>query len=253
VADPEDSDVESGDGSDDEVYDEDDDDDGGSFTDVGVLASTAGSDVGDPSLSRKTSAAPVNGAPQINGSVSKTAEVAQTLVASATGAPDFPGTQCHAPTDCSDTAEHYDRPLTDTTIPAPLGKVYSLMFGPASGAFMRKWLVEDQKSRELNYTDDKIGLDNDHKTMTFDYIKPLNAPVGPRQTKCITTYNLTAFDLDKAVSVDCSTQTPDVPSGSVFTTKTRYCLMWGPDNSTRMIASCTIEWTGKSWLKGMHT
>jgi hypothetical protein len=27
--------------------------------------------------------------------------------------------------------------------------------------------------------------------------------------------------------------------------------MWGPGNSTRIIANCTIEWTGKSWLKGM--
>ena len=84
----------------------------------------------------------------------------------------------------------------------------------------------------------------------LDYIKPLNAPVGPRQTRCITTCTLVDFDLEKAVSVDCSTQTPDVPSGSVFTTKTRYCLMWGPANSTRLIANCTVEWTGKSWLKG---
>ncbi|KAK3082437.1 hypothetical protein LTR53_020371, partial [Teratosphaeriaceae sp. CCFEE 6253] len=102
---------------------------------------------------------------------------------------------------------------------------------------MRKWLVEDQKSRELNLVDDKFGLDNEHKSMTFDYIKPLNAPVGPRQTKCITTNTLVAFDLEKAVTIDCSTQTPDVPSGSVFTTKTRYCMMWGPGNSTRLIVT----------------
>lgn len=116
---------------------------------------------------------------------------------------------------------------------------------------MKKWLVDEQRSRELDFNDDKIGLDNDHKSFTFSYIKPLNAPVGPKQTKCITTNTLEAFDLEKAVTVNCSTQTPDVPSGSVFTTKTKYCLMWGPGNSTRVIANCTIEWTGKSWLKGM--
>jgi hypothetical protein len=137
-------------------------------------------------------------------------------------------------------------------IPAPLGKVYSLMWGPASGTFMKKWLVDDQKSRELSFEPEKGGLDDTHRTFTYSYIKPLNAPVGPRQTKCIVTATVENFDLEKGVSVNCSTATPDVPSGGVFTTKTRYCMMWGPNNSTRLIANCTVEWTGKSWLKGMY-
>jgi hypothetical protein len=242
----------SDDGSEDEVYDEDDDDDDfGSYTEPDASRSIAGSDVGEPMLSRKTSAQPLASAAQLNGNVSRSLDPAE---AAAVGVPpggDFPGPHAHAPTECTDTAEHYDRPLTDTTIPAPLGKVYSLMFGAGSGAFMKKWLVDEQKSRELDLNDDKTGLDNDHKSFTFSYIKPLNGPVGPKQTKCITTNTLEAYDLEKAITVNCSTQTPDVPSGSVFTTKTKYCLMWGPGNSTRMIANCTIEWTGKSWLKGM--
>ncbi|KAF2215242.1 hypothetical protein CERZMDRAFT_120214 [Cercospora zeae-maydis SCOH1-5] len=239
-------------GSDDEVYDEDaddDEDDVGSFTDGGMIASDVGSNVGDHTLSRKTSAIPVATAPQSNGTAPRGLETADTVVTGAAVSSEFPGAPTHEPTECSDSAEHYDKSLIDTTIPAPLGQVYSLMFGPASGAFMKKWLVEDQKSRELNYADDKTGLDNDHKTFTFDYIKPLYNPVGPKQTKCTTTNYLRAFDLDKAVSVECSTVTPDVPSGSSFTTKTRYCLMWGPNNSTRMLASFTLEWTAKSWLK----
>ncbi|KXT00157.1 hypothetical protein AC578_3298 [Pseudocercospora eumusae] len=249
VAEPEEMDDGTEDGSEDEVYDEDADDDAGSFTDGGMVASDAGSNVGDLSLSRKTSAAPMSIAPLPNGNASKGLENADAVVTGAATSSEFPGSATHEPTECTDTAEHYDRPLTDTTIPAPLGQVYSMMFGPASGAFMKKWLVEDQKSRDLNLTDDKTGLDNEHKTFTFDYIKPLNAPVGPKQTKCITTNTLRAFDLEKAVTVDCSTATPDVPSGGSFTTKTRYCLMWGPNSSTRIIATCTIEWTAKSWLK----
>lgn len=238
-------------GSEDEVYDEDDeDDDMGSFTDAGN-GSIAGSDNGDLSLSRKNSGAPINGTPQANGNaLAKSPEGTEGVASGSAAGSDFPGPAAHPPTECSDGAEHYDRPLTDTTIPAPLGKVYSLMWGPASSAFMRKWLVDDQKSRELEYPDDKFGLDNEHKTVTFSYIKPLNAPVGPKQTKCITSNTLETFDLEHAVTVRCSTQTPDVPSGGIFTTKTLYCLMWGPNNSTRIIASCTIEWTGKSWLKG---
>lgn len=241
----------SGSGSDDEVYDEDDEDDAGSNGDVAAARSIAGSDVVEPrpTLSRQPSATPViAAAPQMNGVAPKISEGAEAAVAGLAAGADHPGPTTHEPTQCSDTAEHYDRPLIDTTIPAPLGKIYSLVFGPASTSFMRKWHVEEQKSRELNLAD--TPLDNEHKTLTFDYIKPLGGAVGPKQTKCITTYNLLAFDLEKAVTVDCSTQTPDVPSGNVFATKTRYCLMWGPGNSTRIIANCTIEWTGKSWLKG---
>lgn len=245
------SEDESDEGSEDDVYDEDeDDDDFGSYTEPDAGRSMAGSDVGDPMLSRKTSAQPLAGPASLGGNISRTLDVPEAMAAGAAPLGDFPGPPAHAPTECTDTAEHYDRPLTDTTIPAPLGKVYSMMFGPASGAFMKKWLVDDQKSRELDLHDDKIGLDNDHKSLTFSYIKPLSATVGPKQTKCITTNTLEAFDLEKAVTVNCSTLTPDVPSGSVFTTKTKYCLMWGPGNSTRIIANCTIEWTGKSWLRG---
>ncbi|KJX98146.1 gram domain-containing protein [Zymoseptoria brevis] len=255
VADPDHSDGETDEeGSEDDVYDEDEDDDALSFTDDGMEASTIVSDVGDLPLSRKPSTTPIGAATTVGGSAPKAApkaaEPAEGAATSPTKGSDFPGPVTHAPTQCSESAEHYDRPLTDTIILAPLGKVYSLMFGSASGAFMRKWLVDDQQSRELNYVDDKTGLDNEHTSFTFDYIKPLSNPIGPRQTKCITTNTVKAFDLEKAVSIDCSTQTPDVPSGNVFTTKTRYCLMWGPSNSTRIIASCTIEWTGKSWIKG---
>lgn len=233
--------------SDDEVYDEDaDEDDGiGSFTEPGE-GSVAGSDMvevqGD---TRKVSGVV---AQAMGGS-----EVVEAAKATTNGAPtgqDFPGLATHVPTECGDNDQHYDKLLIDTTIPAPLGKVYSLMFGPASGVFMRKWLIEDQKSSDLQMEDDKKGLGEDKKSFNFSYIKPLSAPVGPRQTKCNIAMTLEQFDLEKAVCVLCSTGTPDVPSGNIFLTKTRYCLMWGPGNSTRLIMTFTVEWSGKSWLRG---
>jgi hypothetical protein len=257
VAEPEGSEGASETGSEDEVYDEDADDDDRSFDDAGLAPSIVGSDSGDPTLSRKPSGTPLAPAAQTNGVAAKATgttakglEAADAVVTGAAVSTDFPGPPGHEPTQCTDSVEHYSNLLIDTVIPAPLGKVYSMTFGPASGAFMTKWLVEDQKSRELNLTDDKIGLDNEHKTMTFDYIKPLSGSIGPKQTKCITTNTLIAYDLERAVSVDCSTQTPDVPSGNVFTTKTRYCLMWGSANSTRFLSTSAVEWSGKSWLKG---
>lgn len=234
----------------DDVYDEDEDhDDMGSFYEAG--GSIAGSEVGDQAVSRKTSAVPVTAGTSTTNAPSKGAEVIESAGPGAAAASDFPGPATHAPTECGDEGSHYDRPLTDTTIPAPLGKVYSMMWGPASGTFMKKWLVDDQKSRELSFENEKGGMDDSNKSFTYSYIKPLNAPVGPKQTKCIVTCTMETFDLERTVTVNCSTATPDVPSGSIFTTKTRYCMMWGANNSTRLIATCTVEWTGKSWLKGM--
>ncbi|KAK4938569.1 hypothetical protein LTR10_021000 [Elasticomyces elasticus] len=165
-------------------------------------------------------------------------------------AKDFPGPATHAPTECNDGATHYDKICKDEVIPAPLGKIYSLLYGPESGLFVRKFLVDESKCLDLVFEDDKKGLNNDIKSRQYTYIKPLGGSIGPKQTKCITTETLDFFDLEKAVTVSCATQTPDVPSGNAFSVKTRYCLTWAPGNATRFQMNCTIEWSAKSWLKG---
>ncbi|KAF9691584.1 hypothetical protein EKO04_010281 [Ascochyta lentis] len=237
--------------SDDEVYDEDaDEDDGiGSFTEAGegsVAGSDVGSVAGEAPAARKVSGAVA----QAVGGGGQTVETAKAATGGAAATNDFPGSATHGPTECADNDKHYDKLLIDTTIPAPLGKVYSLMFGPAADGFMRKWLVEDQKSTDLQMEHDKDGLGEKKTSFNYSYIKPLSAPVGPRQTKCNIEMTLEQYDLERAVSVNCSTQTPDVPSGNIFLTKTRYCMMWGPGNSTRLIMTFTVEWSGKSWLRG---
>ena len=253
---------ESGDGSegsedDEEVYDEDDEDDegAGSFVEETVNGSMAGSEPPEPqqkSVARKASAVGV-AAGQAAGSVPTPSEAksAEKAGAAAAAATDFPGPQTHAPTECIDTAQHYSNILKDEVIPAPLGKIYSMLFGPTSGGFVTRFLLDEVKAMELQLEDDKKGLSGEVKSRTYSYIKPLSGPIGPKKTKCITTEVLDSIDLERSVSVTVTTQTPDVPSGSVFSTKTRYCIMWGPDNGTRLIMSCMIEWTGKSWLKGM--
>ena len=246
--------IASGDGSDqdsdDEVYDEDEEEDGiGSFTEAGE-GSVAGSERESVSGETTTRKASATLAQAVSGGSAKLVDNSEVVASGAPSAQDFPGAATHGPTECGDNDQHYDKLLIDTTIPAPLGKVYSLMFGPASGAFMRKWLIEDQKSTELQLEDDGKGLDENHKSMSFSYTKPLGGGIGPSKTRCLITSTVEQFSLDKAVTVLCSTQTPDVPSGNVFLTKTRYCLMWGPNNSTRLIMTFTVQWSGKSWLKG---
>jgi VAD1 Analog of StAR-related lipid transfer domain/GRAM domain len=256
TAKPAESESESDEGSEDEdeVYDEDEDEEGaGSFVEAG---SFAGSDITDGGASGVRKASGINGGSA--GSVvpyppaAGDGQATEKAVAAASAATvDFAGPSTHAPTECTDSATHYDKMLKDETIPAPLGKIYSMLFGPTSGVFLTKYLVDEQKVTELQYEDDKKGLGDQNKSRSYSYIKPLYGSIGPKQTKCITTENLDAFDLERSVSVTCTTQTPDVPSGNVFSVKTRYCLSWAAGNATRFQMNCTVEWTGKSWLKGI--
>lgn len=224
-----------------EFYDEDDGD-GMSFTQAG--ASAPGSEAGEQVVSRKASANVMANGVQTEGGNK----------ASPASTGDFPGPATHAPTNCTDGDTHYAKILADEIIPAPLGKVYSLMFGPASITWMRDWLTNDQKCLELTYDENaKVPLSLENKVRNYSYIKPLNGAIGPKQTKCISTETLDALDLEKSVSVTVSTVTPDVPSGNVFSTKTRYCLSWSEGNGTRLQVNCAIEWTGKSWLKSKFT
>jgi len=225
---------------DDEIYDEDEDErDSMSFTQA--EGSVAGSDSGEKTFGRK----PLAVASLPNGAPTDKKDDAPSPPDD-----DFPGPATHAATDCSDMDTHYSKIIADEVIPAPLGKVYSLMFGPASITWMKNWLTVDQKCLELTMPEDKKPLGLDNKVRTYSYIKPLNGSIGPKQTKCVCTETLDALDFERSVSVTISTQTPDVPSGNVFSTKTRYCLSWAEGNATRLQMNCAIEWTGKSWLKG---
>lgn len=162
------------------------------------------------------------------------------------------GPATHAPTEFTDPKSRYDRVCKDDIIHAPLGQVFSILFGPSSGPFMSRFLEENQKVLDLQFPDEeKEGLRPETKTTrSYSYIKPLNASVGPKQTKCLLTEQLDFFDLDKAVVVTMSVESPDVPSGNVFVSKTKFVLTWDKNNTTRYFASTGVEWTGKSWFKG---
>jgi len=219
-----------------DFYDEEDVEEGS-----GDEAAEPSSDGGpDKAVARKTSGmTTANGVPA----------VASKDTAPGPGATDFPGPATHAPTECGDAATHYDKVVGDDVIAAPLGKVYSLMFGAESPAFMTKFLTADQKCTELQM-DDKKGLSLENKSRTYNYIKPLYGAIGPKSTKCIVTETVDNLDFEKSANLTMSTQTPDVPNGNVFVVKTKYCLSWAENNSTRIQVNCTIEWSGKSWIKG---
>lgn len=244
-----DSDLESEVSDEDEIYDEDEEDNNADSLYEGGEGSLVGSEPSVPTkgLSRQASGnlATANGTPALNGNgESKNDRLG------AEANIEFPGPHTHPPTEYTDPNGQYEKVIKDDIVPAPLGKLYSLVFGAASGAFISKFLVDNQKAGELQFESQKMGLTNDSRTRQYSYIKPLNGSIGPKQTKCISTEFLDFLDLGKAVLVTLTTQTPDVPSGNVFATKTKYLFTWAPGNQTRFFMTCTIEWTGKSWLKG---
>ncbi|KAL8826084.1 MAG: hypothetical protein Q9191_004015 [Dirinaria sp. TL-2023a] len=203
---------------DDEVYDEDEEAEGSGTMIEAENGEAVHSEVGEPLpkvASRKTSAmgeaiGAAAGAPMPTVSDAKAGEKA-----AAAASVDFPGPATHPPTECTDADTHYDKILKDEIIPAPLGKVYSMVFGPASGGFMTKWLLDEIKVTELQM-EDRRGLSEEVRTRGFSYIKPLYASIGPKTTKCIISETLDFIDLERSISVTSTTQTPDVPSGNVF-------------------------------------
>lgn len=159
------------------------------------------------------------------------------------------GPKEHGRTECKclNSGEHLSQ-ILDETIDGPIGRVMDIAYGKD-----KKWLENFLSDRE-NCTDVNVSdwkEERDSKQMReFNYVKPLNAPVGPKSTKCNITETIEHQDLESYVTITSSTSTPDVPSGGAFSVKMRTCLMWGENNTTRVIMGCNIEWTGKSWLKG---
>ncbi|KAJ5099851.1 hypothetical protein N7532_006852 [Penicillium argentinense] len=235
----------------DEIYDEDEEDENAeSFFEAGPSANASERSLpARIGLSRQASGLSTNGVASGAG-LTASSDAKNGDKSAASKEPDFPGPVTHAPTEYTEPNGQYEKMIKDETIPAPLGKVYSLVFGPASGEFMTKFLVDNQKSGELQFEGTAKGLTNESRIRKYSYIKPLYGSIGPKQTKCISTENLEYLDLEKAVLVTLSTQTPDVPSGNVFAVKTKYLFTWAAGNQTRFLMTCTIEWSGKSWLKG---
>lgn len=228
------------DDSEDDIYDEDDE----SVDMMDASQLTDGSADGDAEriVARKASGgAVVNGA----------SVEAPGKEDAANGAPstDFPGPTSHPPTDCGDAANHFDKITGDDVIPAPMGQVFSLLFGAQSPAWIAKFLADNQKCTELQM-EDMRALGGDNMSRTYSYTKPLPGGIGPKQTRCIINETIENLDFERAVNLVLITQTPDVPSGNVFCVKTRYCLSWAEKDRTRVQVNCGIEWSGKSWIKG---
>lgn len=164
-------------------------------------------------------------------------------------AKNFPGPIEHLPTEAPSLSDgtSYAKALLDEIFEAPVGKLFDLLFGDDT-SFMKDFLTNNQKVLEV-----QVGKFNDKEgqnSRTITYVKPLNGPIGPKQTRCICEDLIELKDFGSAVQVVQSTTSPDVPNGDLFVIKTRFSLMWAARNNTRLVSNCTIEWSKSSWIKG---
>lgn len=154
------------------------------------------------------------------------------------------GPETHEPTKVPPPSAENEKILFADTISAPLGVVANLIYGDDT-----KWYTKflTQRMKNTNLTEVTPMKDKQRK---YEYIKPLNSSVGPKSTKCLCTETVEKWDMNSYVSVVQTTQTPNVPSGNSFLTKSRTILSWAEDNKTKITCSYWIEWSAKSWLKG---
>ncbi|QRV80396.1 membrane protein [Ceratobasidium sp. AG-Ba] len=161
------------------------------------------------------------------------------------------GSSAHRPTQCACSKEgkHYETVVIDTVMPGTPEKIYNLMF--ASG-FVKDFMAGEQKLTDIQISDwhpEQSGSQLLARNMS--YIKPLNGSIGPKSTKCELKDETLHVDFDDYVSTLTTTRTPEVPSGGVFSVKTRTCIMWAGAASSRLVVSTTVEWTGRSFIKSI--
>ncbi|KAM0788113.1 hypothetical protein ACM66B_001280 [Microbotryomycetes sp. NB124-2] len=137
----------------------------------------------------------------------------------------------------------------DTVFPSSPEKIYNLMF---TSGFMKEFWADNQKLTEIELGDWAPQASGSNLLgRSVSYIKPLTAPIGPKQTKCVITDENAHVDFDDYVCVITTTRTPDVPSGTAFAVKTRTSMTWARNNSCRVRVTTGVEWSKSSFIKGI--
>ncbi|GLB43560.1 putative protein with domain of unknown function (DUF4782) [Lyophyllum shimeji] len=150
---------------------------------------------------------------------------------------------------CGKEGKHLAETALDTVLPGTPDRIHNLIF--ASG-FIKDFMAVNQKLQDIQISD-WIPTAPGSKLLArnMSYIKPLNGSLGPKQTKCEIRDETLYSDPDDHITTLTTTRTPEVPSGGVFSVKTRTCIMWASAVSTRIIVTTEVEWTGRSFIKGI--
>ncbi|GAA5990217.1 hypothetical protein JCM10908_005878 [Rhodotorula pacifica] len=145
--------------------------------------------------------------------------------------------------------EEYKNEALDCVLPTTPLKAFKLFF--VDKAFLTKFMTEKEGLKEVEIGPWK-ALDGTEaqqdalaaaKERDITYLKPLNAPVGPKQTHCLIHDINEHFDEEGYFSVQTTTKTPDVPSGNDFATVTRSVFTWAAGGGCHVRVTTEVEWT----------
>ncbi|EIW63829.1 uncharacterized protein TRAVEDRAFT_109519 [Trametes versicolor FP-101664 SS1] len=169
--------------------------------------------------------------------------------AAANGAPPKAVKQKVTQCECGRAGQHYSETAMEAIFPGTPEKIYNLMF---TSGFIKDFMRIDQKLIADVQISDWMPMDNPKLlARNMSYIKPLNGSIGPKQTKCELRDETAFCDFDQYVTMLTTTRTPEVPSGGVFSVKTRTCITWASSVTTRVLVTTQVEWTGRSFIKGI--
>lgn len=148
------------------------------------------------------------------------------------------------------TLQDNETELYNEVIDAPVGVIYELLVGNKEGKFFQK-VMESQGSSELDGYGELVKNDDGNLSRNYTYRKTLGYSIGPKTTTCNVTEEVTHLDFKDYIVFENITKTPDVPLGTLFFVKTITRLSWASSTTTKLQISYYIEWTGKSWIKGI--
>ncbi|KAJ7033103.1 GRAM-domain-containing protein [Mycena alexandri] len=150
---------------------------------------------------------------------------------------------------CGKEGRHFTDTALNIVIPGTPERVYNLMF---ASDFMKDFMAINQKLTDIQVSD-WAPTTTGSKLLARDlsYIKPLYGSFGPKQTKCESRDETLHLDFEEYISIVTTTRTPAVPSGGVFSVKTRTCITWASPLSTKVVVTTQIDWTGRSLIKGI--
>ncbi|CAI4035006.1 hypothetical protein SMKI_12G1430 [Saccharomyces mikatae IFO 1815] len=142
--------------------------------------------------------------------------------------------------------------LLERQFNVPPGLLFIIMFNEDNPTFELNFL-KTQDSSNISHvgTFEKVNKDGQHYR-EFQYTKQLHFPVGPKSTNCQVTEILLHCDWERYINVLSITRTPNVPSGTSFSTRTRYMFRWDDQGQGCILKiSFWVDWNASSWIKPM--
>jgi len=156
-------------------------------------------------------------------------------------------TKTHAATQAG--SKPFKETVLDIRLPTSPEKAYKLIF--KDEAFYKKFASETMKLRDIEMEE----WSGEPPKRNFNYTKPLNGSVGPKETKCIISEEELHNDPETYLEALTTTKNPDVPSGDAFECKTKTSCSWagGQKGGCKVLVTTQVDWSGRSMLKGVIT